>query len=324
MSSRERSRLSLARPHSHPWVVGILGLLAGLVLLIYVPTLKVVSNSILLFAGFHLLGAAVIAASAYIGWFRGVRQAWALKASSSPIYSTGLAALNAPALFSVLFLAAAVLLQINRPGLWPVSFLLVVNSVTFFAGSRVADAFRTAQDAVLPLVDIGLKQDARMLDIGCGSGRSTIPLARADRGLRVVAFDDFESDRAAALTLLQRNLKATGLEDRISVTRGALIPLPFPDQSFDAAISVNVLDHRGGDHRRALAEVFRILRPGGRMLLVVRTPSLATFAALHVFAFMLAGPKHWRRATRSAGLGAVLEGRINNAWFIVLERPATE
>ena len=42
--------------HSHMWLVGVLGLSAGLLLLIYVPSLPAVSRTLLFFAGFHLCG----------------------------------------------------------------------------------------------------------------------------------------------------------------------------------------------------------------------------------------------------------------------------
>lgn len=52
--------------HSHMWLVGVLGLSAGLLLLIYVPSLPAVSRTLLFFAGFHLVGAVVLGASLYV------------------------------------------------------------------------------------------------------------------------------------------------------------------------------------------------------------------------------------------------------------------
>ena len=55
-----------AHTHSHMWLVGLLGLAAGLALLIYVPTLPAISGAVLLFAAFHLVGAVVSLASLYV------------------------------------------------------------------------------------------------------------------------------------------------------------------------------------------------------------------------------------------------------------------
>lgn len=51
--------------HNHAWLVGVLGLIAGLLLLVYVPSLEAVSKSIVLFAAFHLVGGAIVFVSLY-------------------------------------------------------------------------------------------------------------------------------------------------------------------------------------------------------------------------------------------------------------------
>jgi ubiquinone/menaquinone biosynthesis C-methylase UbiE len=58
------------------------------------------------------------------------------------------------------------------------------------------------------------------------------------------------------------------------VRRGSLIPLPYADASFDAATCLDVLEHLTfEDQPRALAELFRVIRPGGQ--LYVSIPNLA-------------------------------------------------
>jgi len=323
MISRHPVSRFVQRAHGHTWLVGVAGLAAGLALLVWAPTLKAASRSIILFAGFHLLGAAVIATAAYVGWFKGSGRIKAAARAGGLVYSTGAAWLNAPFVIGLVLVAVAIVLQAARPELWAVNFLLVIGGVTFFAGSRVARSFRAAPEAVLPLVDLFDSDAAHVLDLGCGSGRSTLPLVQGDRRASVVALDAFAGETDPALMLLRRNLQVAGLEDRVEVRAGPLSPLPFADQSFDAVISVNVLDHRGGDRRQALAGVLRVLRPGGRLLLVVRTPSLATFAALNLLAFTLAWPGRWQRTAEAAGLAMLREGRFNNSWFAVLERPSS-
>jgi ubiquinone/menaquinone biosynthesis C-methylase UbiE len=58
------------------------------------------------------------------------------------------------------------------------------------------------------------------------------------------------------------------------VRQGSLTALPFPDGSFDRALCLDVLEHLAyEDQPRALAELFRVLRPGGELL--VSVPNLA-------------------------------------------------
>ena len=54
----------------HMWVVGLLGSAVGLLILIFVPQLKAISASLLLFAGFHIIGALIILISLYFGFAR--------------------------------------------------------------------------------------------------------------------------------------------------------------------------------------------------------------------------------------------------------------
>jgi SAM-dependent methyltransferase len=58
------------------------------------------------------------------------------------------------------------------------------------------------------------------------------------------------------------------------VRRGSLMSLPFEDASFDGALCLDVLEHLSfTDQPRALAELFRVVRPGGELFVTV--PNLA-------------------------------------------------
>ena len=96
-----------------------------------------------------------------------------------------------------------------------------------------------------------LPPETRVLDAGCGEG---------------VLVDEF-ADR----------LRITGLDVSYSsdrVTRGSLTALPYNDGEFDRALCLDVLEHLSFDEQpRALAELFRVLKPGGRLL--VSVPNLA-------------------------------------------------
>src|SRR5262249_100998 len=64
-----------------------------------------------------------------------------------------------------------------------------------------------------------------------------------------------------------RRAHEAGLSDRIEVVRGDALALAFPDAYFDAAISTQVLEYVD-DVDRALRELRRVLRPGGRLVLL--------------------------------------------------------
>ena len=101
----------------------------------------------------------------------------------------------------------------------------------------------------------------RILDAGCGSG----PLFAAlrDRGAIVTGFD-----KSAGMVELARRRLGDGADLRVADLGG---PLPFPDGGFDDVIASLVL-HYLEDWGPALAELRRVLKPGGRLLVSVEHP----------------------------------------------------
>jgi SAM-dependent methyltransferase len=98
-----------------------------------------------------------------------------------------------------------------------------------------------------------------VLDLGCGVGRMTAFLA--SRGARMVAVDN----AAGMLARCRARLDGTPR----SLVQSEASRLPVRDGSLDAAVCVGVLEHLPAAVRRAaLAEMARVVRPGGRLVLV--------------------------------------------------------
>jgi arsenite methyltransferase len=101
-----------------------------------------------------------------------------------------------------------------------------------------------------------------VLDLGCGAGIDTLLAARlVSPGGRAIGLDTLPEMLAQAET----NARDGGITN-IAWLRGELESIPLPDASVDVAISNGVLNlsPRKG---RAVAEIFRVLRPGGRISL---------------------------------------------------------
>jgi len=113
-------------------------------------------------------------------------------------------------------------------------------------------AWARALGLLMPAVDVA--------DLGCGEGYLTLEAARWAR--RVIAVDRSKDVLARGKALaVRRKLR------NITWKRGDLEKLPIRDGSIDIALLSQALHH--ADHPdRALAEAYRILRPGGRLLVL--------------------------------------------------------
>lgn len=107
---------------------------------------------------------------------------------------------------------------------------------------------------LLDLVRFDEWKDKDVLDIGCGAGVEVVRFARA--GARTTGVDIAES----AITLARQNLEQQGLHARLEVADGEA--LPFPDNVFDFVFAHGVVQYTADD-RRMVAEISRVLRPGG-------------------------------------------------------------
>jgi len=323
--ARTEDRRRVRNIHGHAWLVGIAGLVVGLALLVLVPSLPAVSRSVLLFAGFHLVGGVILLASAYSLFLR--KALWRLRGRASPSgldFGWGPEWMNGLALAALATLAAAVAVFVVAPGLWPAAFVLVLLAASFLAGNAIMRSFQSRDCVVLPMVRLLSSDRDLVLDAGCGAGRTTIALGRVIGDGRIVAFDRFDADYIddGGRDLIDRNLDLAGLAGRVSVVTGDLTALPFEPDHFDAAVSTNAFDHLGAGKQAALKEMARVLKPGGRFLMAVWTPGWAMFAVANVLSLFLTTRAQWRSLAEQAGLSIVDEGVFNYAWFALLEKSA--
>lgn len=101
----------------------------------------------------------------------------------------------------------------------------------------------------------------RCLDIATGTGDLAILLAQRQPECSVVGLDL----SADMLRVAEQKIAERGLHDRVTVVEGNALSLPFPDQSFDV-VTVGFGLRNFPDLPKALAEMRRVLKPGGRAL----------------------------------------------------------
>ncbi|NUP08753.1 MAG: class I SAM-dependent methyltransferase [Polyangiaceae bacterium] len=111
------------------------------------------------------------------------------------------------------------------------------------------------------IVDGGLHDGDRVLDVGCGVGRASIAVASRARGVRIDAMARTAVEAAHARSQIRREHL-----DRRVVVRVSTGALPFDDETFEAALSIDS-SLPLVDAPDLLAEVFRVLRSGGSLYL---------------------------------------------------------
>lgn len=105
-------------------------------------------------------------------------------------------------------------------------------------------------------------RDAKVLEAGAGTGRFTFPMI--EYGFSPVATDINDS----LLESLKQRVAADGLSDRCEIRNENIFALSFPDNTFDFIYSLHVIPRFVclEDQEKALAELNRVLKPGGVLL----------------------------------------------------------
>ncbi|MBM3271611.1 MAG: class I SAM-dependent methyltransferase [Candidatus Sericytochromatia bacterium] len=122
------------------------------------------------------------------------------------------------------------------------------------------------------LESLDLRGDERILDLGCGRGAVLLMAAQHLTTGRAVGVDLWrtvdQSGNSAEVT--RRNAVAEGVADRVELHTGDMRALPLEDGSFDLVLSslaVHNISGRAG-REQAISEAVRVLRPGGRLVIV--------------------------------------------------------
>ena len=126
--------------------------------------------------------------------------------------------------------------------------------------TRLRPGGREATEWLLGHVDF--TADTRVLEVACNMGTTMVALAEA-HGCRITGLDM----NPKALEKARANIAAHGLNDVIDVVEGNALALPFPDATFDVVINEAMLTMLPRENKaKAIAEYFRVLKPGGVLL----------------------------------------------------------
>jgi arsenite methyltransferase len=118
---------------------------------------------------------------------------------------------------------------------------------------------------------VAWRGDEQVLDVGCGRGLLLVGAAKRltsgkATGIDIWQAEDLSGNRAEATI---ENARREGVADRVKIETADMRKMPFPDATFDVIVSRAVIHnlYNADDRAKAVAEIARVLKPGGRALI---------------------------------------------------------
>ena len=161
----------------------------------------------------------------------------------------------------------------------------------------------------------------RVLDVGAGSGRAAIGVLLARPRTTAMGVDIYSGDWGIdenTPARFMRNARIAGVAERAAARVGDMRELPFGDGEFDAVVSSYAIDHlRRAERPKAIAEVARVLKPGGEFLLMIIHVDWKTWLVSPMLAHHPSqNPEPWRTLLQENGFNLEEEGtRFTTLYF---------
>lgn len=116
------------------------------------------------------------------------------------------------------------------------------------------------------LQQVDMAENAAVLDIGCGGGRTVRKLASLASAGKVVGLDY----SGASVAVARETNAAEIANGRVQIEQGSVSALPFPDGTFDVVTAVET-HYYWPDLPANVREIFRVVKPGGVFVLIAET-----------------------------------------------------
>ena len=149
---------------------------------------------------------------------------------------------------------------------------------------------------------LDVRPDMRVLDVGFGGGVSLPELAERTGDHGAVAGIDLSAAMVCRARGRFKQLLGAG---RLELEQGSIESLPWPDGAFDRALSVNTIFY-WPDTAAGLREVWRVLRPGGVLVLAMRSQQTVAPAQVERFGFKNVGAAELERLLAAAGFSGIV------------------
>jgi arsenite methyltransferase len=155
-----------------------------------------------------------------------------------------------------------------------------------------------------------LKGNEYVLDVGSGTGRTAVQIAKRLTTGKLVGIDIWDTMELSGNSpeRAYTNAEIEGVKAKVEFKFGNVLEIPFNDDVFDIVTCSSVLNNLPGEKNRfkALKEIFRVLKPRGKCMLLEPLRNLRMFCAFTPFAFFQLGKReHWERYAETAGFSKV-------------------
>ena len=172
-----------------------------------------------------------------------------------------------------------------------------------------------------------LRGDEKVLDVGCGLGRMTITVAKQLKEGKVIGVDIW--DKMEILGNSPENAYANaeieGEQDKVEFKTGNVLNLEFPDNNFDLVTSSSVINnlHGKADKMKAIREIYRVLKAGGKFLMIEPLRNLRNFffGWTPIGVWMLLPKDSWVKLLNKAGFINLLYTYQDGSGIFLVEKP---
>lgn len=195
--------------------------------------------------------------------------------------------------------------------------------VAHFLSLYVFTGIGMSLDWVAKLLE--LKGNEYVLDVGSGTGRTSVQIAKRLTTGRLVGIDIWDTMELSGNSpeRAYKNAEIEGVKAKVDFKFGNVLEIPFNDDIFDIVTCSSVLNNLPGEKNRvkALKEIFRVLKPGGKCMLLEPLRNLRMFFAFTPFAFYQLGKsEHWEKYAKTAGFSKVRFQDKKGSGIFILEK----
>jgi arsenite methyltransferase len=170
-----------------------------------------------------------------------------------------------------------------------------------------------------------LKGNEYVLDVGSGTGRTAVQIAKRLTTGRLVGIDIWDTMELSGNSpeRAYKNAEIEGVKAKVDFKFGNVLKIPFDDNTFDIVTCSSVLNNLSGEKNRieAMKEIFRVLKPRGKCMLLEPLRNLRMFFAFTPFAFFHLGKsEHWKKYSKTAGFSKVNFHDKKGSGIFILEK----